>query len=383
MGDKLKGLVILGSTGSIGVQTLDVIKSQGDHFYVVGLGAGFNVELIERQLAEWKPKLFSCQSPEAAMYLSAKYGIQHVTQEELVSHPDASLVMAASVGAAGLKPILAAIENGKPIALANKEPLVIAGDIVTGLAKDRGVDILPVDSEPSAIWQCLRGEDKEISKVIITASGGAFRGRTFDELTDASPEEALNHPTWGMGRKITIDSATLMNKAFEVIEAHWLFGVPWENIEVVVHPQSIIHAMVEFVDGSVKAQLSTPDMRLPIQHALSYPNRIPSDYIPTFNPVSVGSLTFEELDSRNFPCFGLALEAGKKGGSYPVVVNAANEVAVQLFLDKRIKFTDIPLLINDVLSSHHQSYDLSPEEILEIDEYSRDSSFQWYRKTIR
>jgi len=377
MGDKLKSITILGSTGSIGVQTLDIIKSLEYEFYVVGLGAGYNSKLIENQILEYQPKMFSFQVPEFATYLSGRFGIPCVSQEELVSTPDVDLVVAATVGAAGLGPIMSAIDSGKTIALANKEPLVMAGELVMDMAYEKGAKILPVDSEPSAIWQCIRGESKAISRLIITASGGAFRKRTLAELEHVTPREALKHPTWSMGKKITIDSATLMNKAFEVVEAHWLFGVPFDNIDVVVHPQSIIHSMVEFADGSVKAQMSTPDMRLPIQHALFYPERNTNNFGVAFDPVAIGALTFEDLDHKNFPCFDLALASFRKGGSYPIVVNAANEVAVELFLKGHIKFTDIPLVIEDALSHHVQSYNIKLDQVMGIDKDIRLYAYNW------
>ena len=269
----MKGLAVLGSTGSIGRQTLDVVRAFPGRFSVIGLAAGYNLELLGQQAQEFRPKAVSCQGPIDVLASGLPQGCSVASPEEVASHPDVDIVMAASVGQAGLKPILAAIRAGKTVALANKEPVVMAGDIIMGEARRCGVDILPVDSEPSAIWQCLRGEDKDLSRVIITASGGALRSRTPEELAAVTPEEALKHPTWSMGRKITIDSASLMNKGFEVIESKWLFDLPWEKIDVVVHHQSIIHAMVEFADGSVKAQLSPPDMRMPIQHAPLLPQK--------------------------------------------------------------------------------------------------------------
>ena len=377
MGDKLRAITILGSTGSIGVQTLDMMRSLKDQFYIVGLGAGYNSNLIEKQILNFHPQMFSFQIPEISEYLSTKFDIPCVSQEEIVSNADIDLVVAATVGAAGFGPIIAAIDSGKNIALANKEPLVMAGELVMALAYEKGAQILPVDSEPSAIWQCIRGDSKGVSRIIITASGGAFRSKAIEDLHKVTPEEALKHPTWSMGKKITIDSATLMNKAFEVAEAHWLFDIPFDNIDVVVHPQSIIHSMVEFTDGSVKAQMSTPDMRLPIQHALFYPDRNIDNFGVAFDPVSIGSLTFEELDHRNFPCFDLALSAFRQGGSYPIVVNAANEVAVDLFLNEYIRFTDIPRLIGDALSNHVQSYNFKIDEVMDIDKKTRIYSYKW------
>jgi 1-deoxy-D-xylulose-5-phosphate reductoisomerase len=341
----VKGLAILGSTGSVGKQTLEVIRSFPGEFSVMGLAAGYNLELLAQEAEEFRPRAVSCQGPVEVSASRLPAGCQIVSQEEVASLPGVDMVVAASVGKVGLGPILAALDAGKAVALANKEPVVMAGEIVMEAARRSGADILPVDSEPSAIWQCLRGEDQEVSRVIITASGGPFRKRSPGEMSSVTPEEALQHPTWRMGRKITIDSATLMNKGFEVIEAHWLFDLPWEKIEVVVHPQSIIHAMVEFADGSVKAQLSPPDMRLPIQYALFYPQRVKNDALSHFNPVETGALTFEELDLARYPCFQMALEAGRKGLTYPAVLSAADEVAVELFLNGAIGFTGIPNLV--------------------------------------
>lgn len=371
----MKRIAILGSTGSIGVQTLDVVRAFPDMFQVIGLSAGRNIDLIVQQAAEFNPKVVSCQTPELISKNMLPPGCRLVSPEEVSSHPDVDMVMAATSGNAGLMPILAAIEAHKNIALANKEPLVIAGDLVMKLAKQNNVEILPVDSEPSAIWQCMEGEDKNVSKVIITASGGPFRGREVNELVSVTPEEALRHPTWRMGSKITIDSATLMNKGFEVIEAHWLFGLPWESIDVVIHPQSIVHAMVEFVDGSLKAQLNAPDMRLPIQYALLYPQRIENNLLSRLNLAEVGALTFESVHPSKFPCFKLALDAGKSGGTYPAVLSAADEVAIDLFLRRIIGFTDIQDLIEEVLNRHISVPSPSIEEIISADSWARNAAY--------
>ena len=377
MDSEVKGLAILGSTGSIGRQTLDVVRAFPGRFSVVGLAAGYNLELLGQQAQEFRPKAVSCQGPIDVLASGLPQGCSVASPEEVASHPDVDMVMAASVGQAGLKPILAAIRAGKTVALANKEPVVMAGDIIMGEARRCGVDILPVDSEPSAIWQCLRGEDKDLSRVIITASGGALRSRTPEELAAVTPEEALKHPTWSMGRKITIDSASLMNKGFEVIESKWLFDLPWEKIDVVVHHQSIIHAMVEFADGSVKAQLSPPDMRMPIQHALFYPKRVENDALPRFNPAETAALTFEALDEAKYPCFRLAVEAGRKGLTYPAALSAADEVAVELFLDGAIGFTVIPHLVEWVLSKHDPAPSPGWDDILEADAWARRTARTW------
>ena len=373
----MRGLAILGSTGSIGEQTLDVVRSFPGEFSVVGLTAGNNSELLARQAREFGARVVSCRSPQVTESSLFPRGCLVVSPEEVACHPDVDVVMAASVGGAGLGPIMAAIGEGKRVALANKEPLVMAGEMVMTEAGRHGAEILPVDSEPSAIWQCMMGEEREVSKVMITASGGPFRQRPREELATVTPEEALRHPTWRMGRKITVDSATLMNKGFEVIEAHWLFDLPWEKIEVVVHPQSVIHAMVEFADGSVKAQLSYPDMRLPIQYALFYPRRTSNWALPRFDPVETGALTFESLETDRYPCFRLALEAGRKGGTYPAVLSAADEVAVELFLAGVIGFTGIPDLVEGVLSKHQAVSSPILEDVLSADAWAREAAYAW------
>ena len=373
----MKRLAILGSTGSIGRQTLDIVRAFPEEFSVVGLSAGSNLDLLAEQAAEFRPQVVSSELPSETLASRLPAQCEVATHVDVAARSDADMVMAASVGKAGLAPLMAAIHAQKTVALANKEPVVMAGHIVMGEAGRLGVDILPVDSEPSAIWQCLRGEQKDLSRVVITASGGAFRNRPREELAGVTPEEALKHPTWSMGRKITIDSASLMNKGFEVIEARWLFDLPWEQIDVVVHHQSVIHAMVEFADGSVKAQLSPPDMRLPIQCALFHPQRVENGALPRFNPVETGALTFEALDTDRYPCFRLALEAGRKGATYPAVISAADEVAVELFLDRRIGFTSIPNLVEDVLSSHVPVSEPGLEEILNADEWAREAARDW------
>ena len=375
MGDLLKRLAVLGSTGSIGVQTLDVVRAFPDIFQVIGLSAGRNINLLAEQAAEFRPDVVSCQVPELISEGMFPPGCKLVSPEDLSSHPDVDLVMAATSGNAGLKPVLAAIQSSKNVALANKEPLVIAGDLVMALAKQNGVEILPVDSEPSAIWQCMRGEDKNVAKVIITASGGPFRGREISDLITVTPEEALRHPTWRMGSKITIDSATLMNKGFEVIEAHWLFGLPWESIDVVIHPQSIVHAMVEFIDGSVKAQLNVPDMRLPIQYALLYPHRVENRSLSRFSLAEAGALTFEPVYPDKFPCFKLALQAGKSGGTYPAVLSATDEVAIDLFLRGIIGFTRIQDVVENVLNKHTSVTSPSIEDIMSADSWARQAAY--------
>jgi 1-deoxy-D-xylulose-5-phosphate reductoisomerase len=294
----------------------------------------------------------------------------------MVTLPQVDLVVAATVGGSSISTILNAIQSGKPIALANKEIIVMAGDLITQASNKYSSALLPVDSEPSAIWQCLQGENKNIARLLITASGGALRNRPITSLASVTPEEALQHPTWEMGKKITIDSATLMNKAFEVIECHWLFDVPWDRIQVVIHPQSIIHSMVEFNDGSVKAQLSPPDMRLPIQYALLYPQRKPNKSFGHFDPVSTESLTFEPMDIERYPCFSLALDAAKRGGTYPAVLSAADEVAVRRFLENQYGFLGIYTIVEQVLAKHNSVENPTIEEILAADTWARHQAEQ-------
>ncbi len=367
----MKGLVILGSTGSIGRQTLDIVRSFPDRFKVVGLAAGSNIDLLAKQIHEFRPQMVFHATDVGAHALPTN-GWKYTPMEEMVTKPGVDLVMVGTVGRAGLMASLAAINARKNIALANKEVIVMAGNIVMAQAQRNGVEILPVDSEPSAMWQCMRGEDKEILRIFLTASGGPFRERPLEEIGRVTQEEALNHPTWRMGRKITIDSATLMNKGMEVIEANWLFGVPIDKIEVIVHPQSIIHSMVEFADGSVKAQLGPPDMRLPIQFALSYPERWQNGTLPRLQPIEVGKLTFQQLDMQRYPCFKLALEAGRKGGPYPAVLAAADEVAVGLFLAYQIGFGEIPRIVESTLSAHKSVSYPSLEDILDADSWARE-----------
>jgi 1-deoxy-D-xylulose-5-phosphate reductoisomerase len=362
----MKKIVILGSTGSIGRQTLDIVRAFPGEFDVIGLAAGNNIELLKQQMAEFKPSHVSCIKPLDTL----PDGVSFTPMADMVSLEEVDQVMVATMGSVGLVPTLNALKHGKAVALSNKEPIVMAGSIIKDYEKKYDGVVLPVDSEPSAIWQCLRGEDNPIQRLIITASGGPFRTTPLEELADVTPEKALKHPTWQMGRKITIDSATLMNKAFEVIETHWLFGVPWDRIEVVVHPQSTIHSMVEFADGSVKAQMGPPDMRLPIQYALFYPQRLPNAMIPKLDTSISHSLTFDPLEPERYPCFGLALEAAKRGGTFPAVLSAADEIAVNAFLDGKIPFTGIYRLVDQVLSKHDPSEGRDADEVLEADRWA-------------
>ena len=354
-----KMLAVLGSTGSVGTQTLDVVRALPERFGVAGLSCNRNLEALAGQISEFGPSLINCNGSEAEKAALPQNGWRDCALDELVTDDDVDVVVTATVGDVAIKPTLAAIVAGKQIALANKETIVMAGELVTRLAAEHGVDILPLDSEPNAIWQCIRGEADEsgrkvagVSKLIVTASGGAFRDTPLDRLGSATPEQALKHPTWKMGRKITVDSATLMNKAFEVIEAHWLFGAPWDDIEIVIHPQSIVHSMVEFADGSIKAQLSLPDMRLPIQYALTYPERLPNPQVARFSPASAGALTFEEPDPERYPCFDMAIGFARRGGTWPAALSGANDAAVEAFLDGRIGFMEIESAIRSALDRH-------------------------------
>jgi 1-deoxy-D-xylulose-5-phosphate reductoisomerase len=362
----MKKIVILGSTGSIGRQTLDIVRAFPGEFEVVGLAAGNNIDLLKNQMAEFKPKHVCCIKPLDSL----PDGVTFTPMADMVALDHVDQVMVATMGSVGLVPTLSALKHGKAVALSNKEPIVMAGSILKDYEKKYGGVILPVDSEPSAIWQCLRGEDNPIQRLMITASGGPFRTTPIEELADVTPERALKHPTWQMGRKITIDSATLMNKAFEVIETHWLFGVPWDRIEVVVHPQSTIHSMVEFADGAVKAQMGPPDMRLPIQYALFYPQRFPNEMIPKLDTSISHSLTFDPLEPDRYPCFGLALDAARRGGTFPAVLSAADEIAVNAFLEGRIPFTGIYHVVEQVLSKHKPGQGLNAEEIMDADRWA-------------
>jgi 1-deoxy-D-xylulose-5-phosphate reductoisomerase len=377
MADNIKRLAVLGSTGSIGRQTLDVVRTLPGRFRVVGLAAGRNLDLLEAQVREFHPD-FIGSSPvgdDDKARLEA-LGCRLLTLEAMVCHPDVDVVVVATSGRAGLSPTLAAVRAGKHVALANKEALVAAGEIITGEALRSGARILPVDSEHSAVWQCLNGEPQEPRRIILTASGGPFRDYTTAQMEAVTVEQALRHPSWQMGRKVTVDSATLMNKGLEVIEARWLFHVPIDSITVVIHPQSIIHSMVEFIDGSVKAQLSCPDMRLPIQYALSYPDRIANPQLPSLDWGHLSSFTFEQPDLDKFPCLKLAITAGKEGGTFPAVLCAADEVAVGLFLSQRLGFMGIPRLVKRVLAEHSKVSSPTLEEIIAADAWARERALK-------
>ncbi len=375
MGNIIKQLAVLGSTGSIGQQTLEVVRALPHRFHIVGLAGGKNVDLLAKQINEFKPRFVYFQDREAlARLTNAEY--EFLTLEDIARHPQVDTVIIATSGRVGLSPTLAAVKAGKSVALANKESLVMAGEIITNEAKLNEARILPIDSEHSAIWQCLNGETQPATQLTLTASGGPFLHYSPAELSRVTVEQALSHPSWQMGKKVTIDSATLMNKGLEIIEAHWLFDMPLDNIKVLIHPQSIIHSMVEFIDGSIKAQLSYPDMRLPIQYALSYPERLPNPQLPRLDWSDIKDLTFEPPDLDTFPCLKLAIEAGRKGGTYPAVLCGADEVAVELFLAQRIKFTDIANLVEKVLEQHQSIPYPTLDEIMAADTWAREKVLQ-------
>ena len=374
MDNVIKQLAVLGSTGSVGQQTLDVIRRFPHHFRIIGLAAASHADLLARQIEEFQPRYVYLQNRAAHL---SDGGYKFLSMEDIACHPEVDTVVIATSGKSGLLPTIAAVTSGKNIALANKESLVMAGEIITTEARLSGAQILPVDSEHSAIWQCLNGETLPPARLILTASGGPFLHYPSAQLSEVTARQALKHPSWHMGRKITIDSATLMNKGLEVIEAHWLFNVPFEDITAVVHPQSIIHSLVEFSDGSAKAQLGYPDMCLPIQYALSYPQRLSNPQLPRLNWDNINQLTFEPLDTARFPCFQLAVEAGKKGGTYPAVLCAADEVAVTLFLSQRLRFTDIAPLIEWVLEQHQAVAHPTLNEIMAADAWARDKATQF------
>jgi len=376
----MKAISILGSTGSIGQNTLKVIEHLGN-FRVVAMAAGRNMTVFAEQIAKFKPELVSCDNDICAERLEqelhrlgAKSPRIELNSKGLIAvatHPESETVVSATVGAVGFVPTLRAIEAGKRIALANKETLVMAGELMTAAAEKSGAEILPVDSEHNAIHQCLRGEKKdEVRRLILTASGGPFREKSREEIENATRAEALDHPNWKMGEKITIDSATLMNKGLEVVEAKWLFGFEADQISVIVHPQSVVHSMVEMVDGSIIAQMGVTDMKHPIQYALTYPER-QKNCLEPLDLRSMNKLTFEEPDLDRFPCLGLAFKALEKGGTMPAVLNAANEVAVQAFLDGKIRLSDVAKVNEAVMNGYETQPASSLESILSADAWAR------------
>jgi 1-deoxy-D-xylulose-5-phosphate reductoisomerase len=378
----VKAITLLGSTGSIGTQTLEIVAQHPDKFRLVGIAAGSNVELLAKQVRQFRPDIVAIadeskfgQLKEALAGLD--YQPQLVAGEsglvDVAGYGDAESVVTGIVGCAGLLPTIAAIKAGKDIALANKETLIAGGPVVLPLVEKHQVKLLPADSEHSAIFQCLQGLPAGgLKRIILTASGGSFRDWPIEKLANVTIADALKHPNWSMGKKITIDSATLMNKGLEVIEAHYLFGVGYDNIDIVIHPQSIIHSLIEVQDTSVLAQLGWPDMRLPLLYALSWPERIATDW-PQLDLVKSGDLTFREPDHEKYPCMGLAYAAGRAGGSMPAVLNAANEQVVALFLDEKIRFNDIPVLVEQVCDRHRADNNLTPSlaDIIAADEWAR------------
>ncbi|MBD2439935.1 1-deoxy-D-xylulose-5-phosphate reductoisomerase [Nostoc sp. FACHB-110] len=378
----MKAITLLGSTGSIGTQTLDIVSQYPDQFRIVGLAAGNNVEMLADQIRQFRPSIAAIAAEDKLPALQA--AIKDVDPQplllagtagviEVARYGDAETVVTGIVGCAGLLPTIAAIEAGKDIALANKETLIAGGPVVLPLIEKHGVKLLPADSEHSAIFQCLQGVPQGgLRKIILTASGGAFRDWPVEKLPEVTVSDALKHPNWSMGKKITVDSATLMNKGLEVIEAHFLFGLDYQDIEIVIHPQSIIHSLIELQDTSVLAQLGWPDMRLPLLYALSWPDRIYTDW-ERLDLVRAGSLTFREPDHQKYPCMQLAYAAGKAGGSMPAVLNAANEQAVALFLAEKIGFLDIPRCIEWVCDRHqnHNCANPSLDDILAADQWAR------------
>jgi len=374
----MKNLAILGSTGSIGISTLDVVSRHPDRFRVVALAAGKNSRLLEAQIRRFRPQTVALADENAARELRARCrefpleilgGMEGLIR--VASHPDATLVVSAIVGAAGLVPTLSAIRAGKAVALANKETLVMAGELVVREAASHGATLIPVDSEHSAVFQALAGQRRDrVARVVLTASGGPFADLPLARLQAVTPQEALKHPNWKMGPKITVDSATLMNKGLEVMEAHWFFDLPAEQIHVLLHPQSIVHSLVEFVDGSVLAQMGVPDMRGPIAYALAYPDRL-EGASPRLDLRTVGPLTFQEPDRERFPCLDLAYEALRMGGSMPAALNAANEVAVEAFLHERIGFMDIPRVVEAIMTRHRCTPIASLDHVLSVDRWAR------------
>lgn len=377
----MKGISILGSTGSIGRNTLRIISRYPERFKVIGIAARSNIKLLESQILTYRPKVVAVFDESAGEKLKRKnLPVEVLTGTkglmEVATLEDVDMVVSAITGSAGLMPTYTAIKAGKNIALATKEALVMAGEIIMATASQKGVKILPVDSEHSAVFQCINGRmSGEIQKIILTASGGPFLRKDISQLKWVTPEEALKHPNWSMGEKITIDSATLMNKGLEVIEAHYLFSLPPHKIDVILHPQSIVHSMVEFVDGSVMAQMSIPDMKGPICYALSYPERF-KKVIPPLNMAKIGELTFEKPDKRRYPCLQLAYDALRAGGTMSSVLNTANEVAVKAFLDKRIPFTKIYDVVARTMLKHKTVRCKCIEDVLEASDWAREKAIR-------
>jgi 1-deoxy-D-xylulose-5-phosphate reductoisomerase len=386
----MRYITILGSTGSVGRNALDIVSRHRDQFKVAALAARNNIDLIEKQIKSFSPEVVAIADKRAARELQKRMGRRYTSSLQIVSGQDgmteaaaykkSGFVLSAIVGAAGLVPTISAIRSGKTIGLANKETLVMAGNIVIEESKKYGAKILPVDSEHSAIFQCIKGHRKsDISRIILTASGGPFANKSFREMNDITPGDALKHPSWKMGRKITIDSATLMNKGFEVIEAHYLFGLPPDRIDVLIHPQSIVHSIVEFHDGSSIAQLSIPDMKGPIAYALTYPERL-ENVIERLDLTRIKSLTFKRPDNKCFPCLSYAYMAIEAGGTMPSVLNAANEVAVNSFLKGIIRFTEIPVIIRKTMDYHIKMSKADLEGVIEADRWAREKAEEVIKK---
>lgn len=386
----MRYITILGSTGSVGRNALDIVSHHKDQFKVVVLAARNNVDLIEKQIKSFSPEVVALADEGAARELQQRIGRRYASSLQILSGQDgitgaaaykkSDFVLSAIVGAAGLVPTISAIRSGKTIGLANKEALVMAGSIIIEEAKKYGAKILPVDSEHSAIFQCIKGHRKsDVRRIILTASGGPFAGKSFGEMKDITPKDALKHPRWKMGKKITIDSATLMNKGFEVIEAHYLFGLPPHRIDVLIHPQSIVHSIVEFHDRSCIAQLSIPDMKGPIAYALAYPERL-ENVIEKLDLDNVESLTFKKPDNKCFPCLSYAYMAIEAGGTMPSVLNAANEVAVNAFLKGIIRFTEIPVIIKKTMDYHVKMFKAELDGVIEADRWARKKAEEVIRK---
>lgn len=376
----MKNICILGSTGSVGTQAIDIIRNKKSEYRLIAISGNSNIDLLYAQAVEFRPDYVAVMDNRVYSTLSDKlknYGITVLKGIEGLKYistlDQVDIVLTSVVGIIGLTPTIAAIQAGKIIALANKETLVVGGELITSELKKSKSTILPVDSEHSAIFQCMNGEDtKSINRIILTASGGPFRGKSKSELIDVTPEQAIKHPKWNMGKKISIDSATLMNKALEVIEAHWFFNIKYENIEVVVHPQSIIHSMVEYIDGSIISQMSNTDMKHPIQYAFDYPNRNLTA-VGYLDLIGNGNLTFERPDIETFECLKFGYTAGKIGGTMPTVMNAANEEAVKQFLNGKIRFLDIPDIIRESMETHTVDYELTIEKIINLEVQIREN----------
>jgi 1-deoxy-D-xylulose-5-phosphate reductoisomerase len=377
----MRGLVVLGSTGSIGTQTLDVVRHLPGRFRVVGLAARANARLLARQVAEFAVPYVAAECP-------VPVGARVVPMEELVRLPGVDVVVVATPGTSALRATLSALEAGRRVATANKEVLVAAGALVVDVARRHGAELLPIDSEHSAIWQCLRGEDgigitagRSVERLVLTASGGAFRDLPIEELPRATPAAALRHPVWTMGQKVTIDAATLANKAFEVIEARWLFGVPYDRIDVVLHRESVVHSVVQFVDGSSKAQLGLPDMRAPIQYALTYPERVAGP-IERLDLGRLGTLSFAPVDHRRYPAFQAIVRAAQMGGTYPAAASAANDVAVELFAGGQARFTDIASVVEAAIAAHDSTQHPDLDDIVDAEQRAQAFARAWLARRV-